>query len=94
MNGHSTEEKICSCIKKVIVDSNGKAVIIPDFKLLSNPGYSSTPLEGCFCPRSSSELKKCLRGCLVKVLNENDRHASEIKSVFILDESGKEIKMS
>lgn len=93
MSDHTTEERICACIKKVNVDSNGKAVIIPDFKLLSNPDYSLTPLDGCFCPRTASELKKCLSGCLVKVLSENGRHTSEIKSVFILDESGKEIEM-
>lgn len=90
MKDHFADERACSCIKKVVVDSNGKAIIIPDFKLLSVPDFSITPLDGCFCPRTADELKKCLRGCLLKVLNENIPCTSEIRSVFVLDETGKE----
>ncbi len=86
-------EAICSFIKKVVVDNQGKAVIIPDFNILSNPSYFLTPLEGCFCPRTSEELKKCLRGCLVKILSENVQHSSKVRSASIIDENGNESQL-
>lgn len=80
----------CNCIKQVII-KNGKAIIVPDFTLLSNPPYTSTPLEGCFCPRTADELGKCLTGCLGNVLTENNKHISEITLAVIIDSEGNEI---
>ncbi len=80
----------CSCIKEITIDENGKAIVIPDFGKLSKPDFSTTPLEGCFCPRTSEELLKCLKGCLDKAFDKEQKN-SKIKSIFILDEMGKEL---
>lgn len=82
----------CNCIKSLTVNDAGKAVITPDYTLLSTPSYSVTPLEGCFCPRTVDELKKCLSGCLQEIMNKQNFNANTIKSVFILNESGREEK--
>ena len=92
-NHHSIKNEFCSCIKQVVVDKLGNVVITPDYQLLSTPDYSITPLEGCFCPRNADELKKCLIGCLNKVLSKNGHHVADVKSVFIIDETGKELKL-
>ena len=83
----------CRCIKNVRVSQNGKALIEPDYQFFSHPHYKKIPLEGCFCPRSSQELKKCLQGCLNEVLNDFGYTLSQIESVYIIDENGKELEL-
>jgi long-chain acyl-CoA synthetase len=58
----------CHYISYVLVEGNGReypvALLFPNKKLLHHPDYSNSPMQGCFCPRSLDELRKCLTGCL------------------------------
>ncbi|HEY4800443.1 MAG TPA: hypothetical protein VII99_15285, partial [Bacteroidia bacterium] len=50
-----------------IIGAGGKnavAILFPNTNFFSHPDYEISPLEGCFCPRDTQELGKCLTGCL------------------------------
>ena len=81
----------CHYIHHVIVTGNDKpyplALIFPDSKLFSQPDYAVTPLEGCFCPRDTQELGKCLTGCMRLANNELDNSLDRVqRGVIINDE--------
>lgn len=83
-------EKQCHYVSFVMVTGSGEdypvAVIFPDRRLLHNPNYQVSPLEGCFCPRNLDELGKCLHGCLNDANCGIGQKFSRIKAAAIIDE--------
>ena len=82
----------CHYIQYIVVAGNDKyyplALIFPDSKLFSDPDYVVTPLEGCFCPRTTDEIGRCLTGCMRLVNAEMDYKPDQIqRGVIINDES-------
>lgn len=82
-------EKKCCYIAHSIVYGGGKeypvAILFPNKKFFSHPGYDQTPEQGCFCPRNIEELGKCLRGCLSQANGDIQQKFSKIKIAAILD---------
>ncbi len=82
-------ESKCCYIAHSLVYGTGKeypvAVLFPNKKLLEHPNYELTPNEGCFCPRSLDELKRCLAGCLCQTNDEIKQKFSKIKIAAIID---------
>jgi long-chain acyl-CoA synthetase len=62
------------------------AILFPNKKILDHPNYEITPEEGCFCPRSLSELGKCLQGCLHDANCGLVQKFSKIKYAMIIDD--------
>lgn len=62
------------------------ALLFPNKKELEQPGYEISPIEGCFCPRNLTELKKCLRGCLHNANCGISQKFSKIKYAMIIDD--------
>lgn len=60
-------QRICHYVAQSVVGvyNNEKVfvLIFPNEKLLNQPDFVKSPEEGCFCPRSFSELNMCLSGC-------------------------------
>ena len=81
-------EDSCHYIKYVVVSKDEKenpvALLFPNKKLFAHPDYFLTPEEGCFCPRSITELGKCLKGCLKLVNNLIENDAEKIKFTAII----------
>ena len=79
----------CHYIKYVAVSEDEKenpiALIFPNKKLLEQPDYKLSPEEGCFCPRSITELGRCLSGCLKLVNRQIEDGSSQIKSATIIN---------
>jgi len=79
----------CHYVQHVIISGGGKdypvALIFPNKKLFEKPDYQISPEEGCFCPRSTSELGRCLQGCLNDANSEIKQKFSKIKSAAIID---------
>ncbi len=58
---------ICHYVSQTVVGIHNNEIvyvlIFPNQKLLNQPDFVKSPEEGCFCPRSFSELNMCLSGC-------------------------------
>ncbi len=80
----------CHYISFAIVSGSGEeypvAILFPNKKLLQNPTYEISPVEGCFCPRNLAELGKCLHGCLHDANCGIGQKFSKIKSAIIIDD--------
>lgn len=80
----------CHYISYAIVAGKGKdypvALIFPNKKVLHNPDYDMSPLEGCFCPRNLNELGKCLSGCLKDANCGIHQKFAKIRSAAIIDD--------
>ncbi len=80
----------CHYISFAIVTGNGKeypvALLFPNKNQLKHPDYAKDPMEGCFCPRDLSELKKCLHGCLNDANCGIGQKFSKIKAAMIIDD--------
>ena len=79
----------CHYISFALVSGAGEqfpvALLFPNKKLLSNPDYSLSPMEGCFCPRNLEELGKCLQGCLHDANCGIGQKFSKIKAAAVID---------
>lgn len=79
----------CCYIAYTLVYGSGKeypvALLFPNKKMLEHPNYEHTPNEGCFCPRTLDELKKCLSGCLCQTNDSIKQKFSKIKVAAIID---------
>ncbi len=62
------------------------ALLFPNKKLLDRSNYSTTPIEGCYCPKNLNELSNCLRSCLHDANCAIGQKFSKIKSAMIIDE--------
>lgn len=80
----------CHYISFAMVTGSGKdypvAILFPNRKMLSRPAYERTPEEGCFCPRSLSELGKCLQGCMHDANCEMGEKFSRVKMAILVDD--------
>ena len=78
----------CHYVQYAVVSGSGEehpvALIFPNKRLLENPDYTLTPEEGCFCPRSLSELGKCLTGCMHMANNNIGQKFAKVKSAAII----------
>lgn len=79
----------CPYIAFSLVSGSGApypvALVFPNKHLLANPDYSQTPLDGCYCPRSLSELSKCLKGCLNDANCCVGQKFSKVRAAAIVD---------
>lgn len=79
----------CHYVRHVIISGSGEdhpvALIFPNQKMLEKPDYQLSPEDGCFCPRSLSELGKCLQGCLHAANGDIKQKFSKIKSAAIIN---------
>ncbi|MCX6311178.1 MAG: AMP-binding protein [Bacteroidetes bacterium] len=79
----------CHYISFALVVGNGEeyplALLFPNKKMLDHPHYELSPEEGCFCPRSVDELRKCLKGCLHESHCGIGQKFSQINSFLILE---------
>ncbi|GIV27136.1 MAG: AMP-dependent synthetase [Bacteroidia bacterium] len=82
-------ESKCCYIAYSLVYGSGKeypvVILFPNKKILEHPNYELTPNDGCFCPRTLDELKRCLSGCLCQVNDEIKQKFSKIKIAAIID---------
>ena len=62
------------------------ALLFPNKKVFDHPDYEISPEEGCFCPRSITELGKCLHGCLHDANCGLNQKFSKIKYAMIIDD--------
>lgn len=62
------------------------ALLFPNKKALDHPSYEVSPDEGCFRPRSLSELGKCLHGCLQDANCGLTQKFSKIKYAMVIDD--------
>lgn len=80
----------CHYISFALIAGNGKdypvALLFPNKKLIDHPDYELSPEQGCFCPHSLEELKKCLRGCLHDANCAIGQKFSKIKAAMIIDD--------
>lgn len=80
----------CHYITFAIIAGGGEeypvALLFPNKKVLEHPNYEISPDEGCFCPRSLSELKKCLHGCLRDANCGLTQKFSKIKFAMLIDD--------
>lgn len=80
----------CHYVTYAMVTGGGKeypvALLFPNKKALSHPNYELSPEEGCFCPRSLSELRKCLHGCLHDANCGLSQKFSKVKYAMIIDD--------
>ncbi|MBL7924813.1 MAG: AMP-binding protein [Bacteroidia bacterium] len=80
----------CHYIQHALVVGGGNeypvALLFPNKKILDEPTYEISPEEGCFCPRSLSELGKCLQGCLHDANCGLAQKFSKIKYAMIIDD--------
>ncbi len=80
----------CHYISFAMVVGSGEeypvAILFPNKKLLERPDYVTSPLEGCFCPRSLNELGRCLRGCLHDANCGIGQKFAKIRSAMIIDD--------
>lgn len=78
----------CHYVLYAVVSGNGEeypvALIFPNKKLFNHPDYSVTPDEGCFCPRSISELGKCLSWCMHLANQAIGQKFAKIKAAAII----------
>lgn len=83
-------EMKCHYVQYAIVSGAGEdypvALIFPNKRLLESPDYKLSPDEGCFCPRSLTELKKCLTGCLQDANCAVGQKFSKVKSAAIIND--------
>ena len=82
--------KICHYVAQTVVGVHNSeevfVLIFPNQKLLYQPDFVRSPEEGCFCPRSFSELNMCLSGC-ASSLNQNIKQGhSKIHHGLIIKE--------
>ncbi|MCE9540533.1 MAG: AMP-binding protein, partial [Bacteroidetes bacterium] len=80
----------CHYISFALVVGNGQeypvALLFPNKKMIEHPNYELSPENGCFCPRSLSELGKCLQGCLNDANCAIGQKFSKIKAAMIIDD--------
>lgn len=80
----------CHYVQYVIVCGSGReypaALIFPNKKLLERPDYSLSPEDGCYCPRTLTELQKCLKGCLNDANCGIGQKFSKIKVAAIIND--------
>ncbi len=80
----------CHYISFAMVVGNGEeypvALLFPNKKLMEQPDYVISPLEGCFCPRNLNELGRCLRGCLHDANCGIGQKFAKIKAAMIIDD--------
>lgn len=80
----------CHYISFALVVGNGQeypvALLFPNKKMIEHPNYELSPENGCFCPRSLSELGKCLQGCLHDANCGIGQKFSKIKAAMIIDD--------
>ncbi len=80
----------CHYISYALVEGSGReypvALLFPNKRLIENPDYELSPLDGCFCPRTLDELGKCLQGCLNDANCGINQKFSKIKSAIIIDD--------
>ncbi|MEW6467668.1 MAG: AMP-binding protein [Bacteroidota bacterium] len=80
----------CHYLTYALVIGGGReytvALLFPNKKALDHPNYELSPDEGCFCPRSLSELKKCLHGCLKDANCGLGNKFSRIKYAMLIDD--------
>jgi long-subunit acyl-CoA synthetase (AMP-forming) len=83
-------EQKCHYISFAMVAGSGKeypvALLFPNKKLLSNPDYEISPMEGCFCPKNLEELGKCLHGCLHDANCGIGQKFAKIKTAVIIND--------
>ncbi|MCF8244142.1 MAG: AMP-binding protein [Saprospiraceae bacterium] len=80
----------CHYISFALVSGSGEeypvALLFPNKKLMDNPDYSISPMDGCFCPRSLDELGRCLQGCLHDANCGIGQKFAKIKAAAIIDD--------
>ncbi len=80
----------CHYISFAVVTGGGReypvALLFPNKKLIENPDYEVSPLEGCFCPRNLNELSHCLQGCLNDANCGVKQKFAKIKAALIIDD--------
>jgi len=80
----------CHYIQHIVVTGNDRfyplALIFPDTKLYTDPDYVITPLEGCFCPRNTNDMGKCLTGCMRLANNELENRPGRIQKGIIIND--------
>ncbi len=80
----------CHYITFAMIVGGGKeypvALLFPNKKALDHPNYEVSPDEGCFCPRSITELGKCLQGCLREANCGLTQKFSKIKYAMVIDD--------
>ncbi len=79
----------CPYVSFALVTGKGApypvALLFPNKRLLSQPDYSITPMDGCFCPRSLEELSRCLKGCLHHANCDLKQKFAKVKAAAIID---------
>jgi long-subunit acyl-CoA synthetase (AMP-forming) len=82
-------KKICHYVQNVVLikyaEKNFAAIVFPNARLFQKPDYEKTPEEGCFCPRSISDLGKCLSGCLHSLNLKLAQEHVKINSAIIIN---------
>lgn len=80
----------CHYISFAVVTGGGReypvALLFPNKKMIENPDYEVSPLEGCFCPRNLNELSHCLQGCLNDANCGVKQKFAKIKAAMIIDD--------
>ncbi|TNE58809.1 MAG: hypothetical protein EP344_09685 [Bacteroidetes bacterium] len=80
----------CHYVQYAVVSGSGQnypvALIFPNKKMLKDPDYEISPGEGCFCPRTLTELSRCLTGCLHIANDSIGQKFSKLKSAAIISD--------
>lgn len=83
-------QSACHYVSYALVEGSGReypvALLFPNKKLFEQPNYDSSPMEGCFCPRTIEELGRCLQGCLQEANCGIRQKFSRIRAAIIIDE--------
>jgi long-subunit acyl-CoA synthetase (AMP-forming) len=79
----------CHYVQHVIISGSGEdypvALIFPNNRMLKEPDYPISVVEGCFYPKSLDEFGKCLPGCLEAANRDIKQKFSKIKSAAVID---------
>jgi len=73
----------------VIISGSGEdypvALIFPNNKMIKDPDYHISEVEGCFYPKSLNEFGHCLHGCLQAANRDIKQKFSKIKLAAVID---------
>lgn len=79
----------CHYVSYALVTGSGApfpvALLFPNKRLLNHPDYSTTPMDGCFCPRNLEELSRCLKGCMHDANCDLKQKFAKVKAAVIID---------
>ncbi len=79
----------CHYVSFALVTGSGApypvALLFPNKRLLEHPDYSTTPMDGCFCPRNLEELSRCLKGCLHDANCDLKQKFAKVKAAAIIN---------